>query len=209
MFRLSFNAASVEPIEEFTEEMRGQWLSTCCNNLADYEVQWLQQKEIADEKRRRAKFLDDMHVHYCKLAGTEPKFTMSPTQAKRYVRARASDCLRAAFETIEHVLAVGSNAPLKDKLDVAYEMLKRAAGPATVVNSMPNVKGLIELAPMDAVDAVMKSYAAGEVDENFVKTLLGLLGAKINSLKVEQELDRKSARKVEDKLKRPPSGKVV
>ena len=216
VFRLSFNANTVEPKAVFTKEEREEWYRSLFRNPSaeEYEIllarhEAYKEKQRKDEQLRVEKLRDDLHAHYCKLAGGRTEAVMSITQAKRYVRARAADSLRAAFETLEHVIAKGSNAPLKDKLDVAYEILKRAAGPATAVSAVPDVKALAELAPVDAIDAVMKGYAAGDCDENFVKTLLGLLGAKVNGLKIEQELDRKSAAKVGDKIQKPPKGKVV
>jgi len=211
-FYLKFDARTVQPIKEFTSEMRAEWYKTCCENLCYEEAVALHNARVEHEKQKHQKFLTDLHNYFVKAVGADPDRAMTVAQAKHYVRLRASESLRAAFETFENVLRKGSNAPLKDQLDVSYEIMKRAVGPATALSTMPDVRGqtaLTDLAPVEGVDRVLKAYANGEVDADFVKTTLGLLGAKINGLRIEQESDRKSTKKVTDKIQKPPSGKVV
>ena len=76
-------------------------------------------------------------------------------------------------------------------------------------NSITDAEQLTELAPVDAIDVALEAFGRGECDEAFVKTLLGLLGAKVNGLKIEEELAKKSKVKSWGTIKRPPSGKVV
>ncbi|MDQ6433764.1 hypothetical protein RB623_06825 [Mesorhizobium sp. LHD-90] len=208
-FYFWYDARQHEPIGTFSAELREQHFITCCENMShDEAVGAYEAQKKAYEAQQEQKRIQ-LHEHYVARAGGKPNFVMSVAQAKAYVRLRAADSLQAAFETYENVLRKGSNAPLKDQLSVAEEILKRAVGPAQVVNAVPNVQALTELAPVDAVDSVLRSFAAGAVDEKFVATLLGILGAKVNALAAEQALDKKSAQKVSDRIQKPPPGKVV
>lgn len=205
-FSIIFNAADFKPIIEFSAEMRERWWYTCITNLSDAE-NW-QARKLQREHEERAKLEHQKKRHEYFLANAGAKHSgMSVSEAKKYVRARAASCLKQAFEVLEE--ALNGAGKIADKLDVANEMIKRAVGPAAVPNSISDAKGLTELAPVDAIDTVLQSYANGECDEQFVKTLLGLLGAKVNGLKLEQVTAKKSAEKVADPLRKPPSGKVV
>jgi hypothetical protein len=205
-FPLTFNARQVKPIEVFSAEMREHWWYTVITNLSLTEEWQARKAQREYEERRAAEYQKKRHEYFMNSAGAKHS-GMSVAEAKKYVRARAASCLKQAFEVMEEVL--NGNGKLADKLDVANELIKRAVGPAAVPNSIGNAKELTELAPVDAVYTVLQAYANGECDENFVKTLLGLLGAKVNGLKIEQVTAKKSADKVADPLKKPPSGKVV
>ena len=98
---------------------------------------------------------------------------------------------------------------MAEKVDVALELVKRAVGPHAVPNSITNAEQLTELAPVDAIDVALRAYGNGECDEGFVKTLLGLLGAKVNGLKVEEELAKKSTPKVGPKIQKSDLRKGV
>lgn len=197
-FPMSFNAYTVKPIIEFTDEqmeyLDKHGVRPRCGVVPTRE------QIVASMNLRR-------HQFFAKAAGATGD-DMDVATAKKYVRARSASLLKNVFETFEHVLLSPNSKPA-DKMLVAEEMMKRAVGPATVQNGIANVKGLTEMAPVDAIDAVLTAFAKGECDETFVKTLLGLLGAKVNGLKIEQELAKKSAQKMGDKLNKPPSGKVV
>jgi hypothetical protein len=209
-FPLKFDARTVEPILEFTAEMR-QFSEDAAMAFA-YGIsieKWIDHRQKQAAARREAEYQNARHKKFTVLAGGEPDRYMTLAQAKKYARTRSADQLRAAFEFLEDVMSGKIAVNLKDRIDVAYELIKRAVGNHSVLNAMADPKQLAELAPVDAIDSVMKAYGNGEVDEQFVKTLLGLLGAKVNGLKIEQELDRKSAQKVSDRISKPPSGKVV
>ena len=204
-FDLRFNANTVEPIKVFTAEMREAWWRTVLNNMSEAEVFAARAAAREREDRARAEFKKQRHEYFLHSAGAQHS-GMDVATAKKYVRARAASCLQQAFETLEEVLVNGKTA---DRLEVANEIIKRSVGPAAVPNSLSDAKGLTNLAPVDAIDAVLAAYANGECDEAFVKTLLGLLGAKVNGLKLEQATAKKSADKVANPIGRPPSGKIV
>lgn len=204
-FNLKFDANSVEPIQVFTAEMRATWWRTVLDNLSEAEVFAARVAQRESEDRARAEFKKQRHEYFLRAAGAKHS-GMDVATAKKYVRARAASCLQQAFETLEEVMV---NGKIADRLEVAGEIIKRAVGPAAVPNSLSDAKGLTELAPVDAIDAVLTAYANGECDEQFVKTLLGLLGAKVNGLKIEQATAKKSADKVANPIGRPPSGKIV
>ncbi|MEQ1955383.1 hypothetical protein [Mesorhizobium sp. CN2-181] len=205
-FPLMFDASTVKPIVELSDEQLEHLRRTSATNLSEEEAWAAKRLRQEAEERRRADHLKKRHEHFLGNVGARGD-AMDVATAKKYVRARAASCLKQAFEVMEEVLT--SNGKLQDRLDVASEIIKRAVGPAAVPNSLGDARELTNLAPVDAIDTVLQSYANGECDETFVKTLLGLLGAKVNGLKIEQVTAKKSADKLADPIKRPPSGKVV
>ena len=94
-------------------------------------------------------------------------------------RGRRIASLRQSFEVLEQALSQAGK--VAEKVDVALELVKRAVGPHAVPNSITNAEQLTELAPVDAIDVALRAYGNGECDEGFVKTLLGLLGAKVTA----------------------------
>ncbi|WP_146606100.1 hypothetical protein [Mesorhizobium kowhaii] len=203
---MNFDARRVKPIELFTADMREKWFETCCLNMSLEETVAMNDAIKAANARALKEYNDKRHQYFLQAAGAAHN-AMSIGEAKRYVRARAASSLRQAFEVLEQ--AMQQAGKVGEKVDIANEIVKRAVGPHAVPNSMTDAKQLTELAPVDAIDAALEAYGRGEIDEAFVKTLLGLLGAKVNGLVVEQELAKKSAGKAGAPLKKPPSGKVV
>lgn len=204
-FTLTFNAKNFQPIEVFTSEIRAAWWQTVMANLSEEEAFLVRAAQREHDDRARTEFKKKRHEYFLNAAGAKHS-GMDVATAKKYVRARAASCLQQAFETLEEVLVNGKTA---DRLEVANEIIKRSVGPAAVPNSLSDAKGLTDLAPVEAIDTVLTAYANGECDEQFVKTLLGLLGAKVNGLRIEQAGAKKSAEKVANPIGRPPSGKVV
>lgn len=204
-FSLKFNASAVTPIEEFSEELRDAKWYSIVTNLSDAEAMRARQLRIDYEDKLREEYKQKRHEYFLNAAGAKHS-GMSVGEAKKYVRARAASCLRQAFEVLEETL---TSPKVADRLEVANEIIKRSVGPAAVPNSITDAKELTNLAPVDAIDTVLTAYANGECDESFVKTLLGLLGAKVNGLKLEQAGAKKSAEKVANPIGRPPSGKIV
>lgn len=204
-FSLIFDAKHVRPIEEFTDEMREFKWQVIIHNLSDDENYRARKAQREAEDQAKADHLKKRHEYFLQSVGAKNS-AMDVAAAKKYVRSRAAASLRQAFEVLEETL---HNGKVADRLDVANEMIKRAVGPAAVPNSITDAKELTELAPTEAIDTVLQAYAKGECDETFVKTLLGLLGAKVNGLKLEQAGAQRSATRTGNPIGRPPSGKVV
>lgn len=188
---LSFDASRFPPLLEITAAMRRHAAEAV----------------MPTYKERMAISMDQRHRYFLNAVGAKSD-ALDVATAKRYVRARAAASLGKAFEVFETLL-LSDGAKLADRMQVAEELLKRAVGPAQVPNAISDTSKLTDLAPADAIDTVMTAYANGECDDAFVKTLLGLLGAKVNGLKLEQGRAKKSADKVGEKIAKPPSGKVV
>ncbi|PAP91393.1 hypothetical protein [Mesorhizobium wenxiniae] len=204
-FTLNLDVRGIKPIAELTDEQAEFKWQIIIRNLSVDEEYRARKAQREAEDQARADFLKKRHEYFLNDAGAKNS-AMSVASAKKYVRARAAASLRMAFEVFEETLHTGKVA---DRLDVANEIIKRAVGPAAVPNSITAAKELTELAPTEAIDTVLQAYAKGECDEHFVKTLLGLLGAKVNGLRLEQAGAKRSADKVGNPIGKPPSGKVV
>jgi len=171
-------------------------------------IRWIKKRREQYEQRMQEQAREDYHKRLLEHVGSKTG-GMTIAQAKIYARSRATNKLRSAFEFLEDVVDGKIAVNLKDRLDASYEIIKRAAGNHAVLNAIPDPQKVAALAPVDAIDTVMQAYGNGLVDETFVKTMLGLLGAKVNGLRLEQESDKKSTKKVLDKIDKPPSGKIV
>ncbi|TJV43404.1 MAG: hypothetical protein E5Y02_10415 [Mesorhizobium sp.] len=202
--------ARYEPLAELSDKQIEFKRAVIAHNPSEEEAYYARKAHHEAEEKARVEFQLRRHQHFLKEAGAANS-AMTVGQAKKYARSRAASMLKQAFETFETVL-MSPDAKLGDKLDVANEMIKRAVGPYSVPNTVGTVaeaKALAEQAPVDAIDTVMTAYANGECDKDFVTTLLGLLGAKVNGLRIEQAGAKKSADKVAAPIDRPPSGKIV
>ncbi|RUX97433.1 MULTISPECIES: hypothetical protein [unclassified Mesorhizobium] len=204
------NVARYAPLAELTDKQLEFKRAVIWHNPSEEEVYLARKAKHEAEEKARTEFQLKRHQHFLKEAGAANS-AMTVGQAKKYARGRAASLLKQAFEVMEQVL-LSPEAKLADRLDIASEMMKRAVGPHSVPNtigSAAEAKALTELAPTDAIDTVMKAYANGECDKDFVTTLLGLLGAKVNGLKLEQAGAKRSAEKAGEGIVRPPSGKIV
>lgn len=103
--------------------------------------------------------------------------------AKTFARARSFALMQQAFDTLEEIMSDITAKPA-ERANAAAKILERALGPATVPNGTSI--DLSQLAPVEGIDLIMTEYNAGNCNEQFAKTMIDLLAAKVQGLKLTE-----------------------
>ncbi|RAZ88509.1 hypothetical protein DPM33_23580 [Mesorhizobium hawassense] len=185
---MSFDANIVSPRAE------SRWTAEECDQ---YRAE--QAKLDATEKQaRQDRYVQARHEYACTAAGTNPKRGItSLTEAKAYIRARTLHMLPKALDTIDAALA-DEKGKLADRATLALDYIKRANE-----RSSMDAGRLAQVPPADAVELVMTAFANGDCDEAFAKTMLTILGQKVESAKVQSAMEA-ARKKVEKSNARQP-----
>ena len=135
------------------------------------------------EQQQARRVSEQAHVQAAIAAKIDPNLNAKDAaSAKAYVRGRAFQMLRQSWDVVEKFMGDPEITPTK-KISTAFTIIHRAAGPAEAPNGIR--ADLSEMPPVDAIDYVLNEYADGNVTEEFVRTILGLLAAKVQGLGVE------------------------
>ncbi|MGX8007924.1 hypothetical protein ACVDG8_002410 [Mesorhizobium sp. ORM8.1] len=156
-----------------------------------------QAKNDAEERQTaQDRYVQARHEYACSEARVDPKSgILNLTQAKAYIRARTLHMLPKALDTLDAAL-LDDKGKSADKVMLALDYIKRANE-----RSSMDAGKLAKVPPADAVELVMTAFANGDCDEAFAKTMLTILGQKVESAKVQgaMEAARKKAEKASGK----------